>query len=56
MENIFAENLKACRMENKISQVQLAKELGVSQACVSGWEHGKTEPTLTYLWLLADIF
>ena len=52
----FAENLKILREENKMSQADLAKQLGVTQQCVSEWELNKTEPTLTYLCLLADIF
>lgn len=52
----FAENLKILREENKMSQADLAKRLGVTQQCVSEWELNKTEPTLTYLCLLADIF
>lgn len=52
----FADNLKALRTENKLSQANLAKRLGVTQQCVSEWELNVTEPTLTYLCLLADIF
>ena len=56
MENKFAENLKAFRLEKKLSQEKLAKAVGVSQQCVSKWEEGKNEPTLSYLWRLADLF
>lgn len=44
------------RAERGVSQGALAKLIGVTQQCVSEWEHGKTEPTLTYLWRLADFF
>lgn len=54
--NSFSENLKALRAEYKISQADLAKKLGVTQQCVSEWELNKTEPTLTYLCLMADVF
>ena len=30
--------------------------IGVTQQCVSEWENKNTEPTLTYLLLLADLF
>lgn len=43
-------------MEKSFSQGALAKKIGVTQQCVSEWENEKTEPTLTYLWMLADIF
>lgn len=56
METKFAENLKSLRHEKKISQGEVAKLIGVTQQCVSEWEHKKTEPTLTCLWLLADLF
>lgn len=52
----FAENLKNLRAENNMSQADLAKRLGVTQQCVSEWELGKTEPTLSYLCALADVF
>ena len=56
MEIRFAENLKILRSEKKLSQKDLANMLGVTQQCVSEWELNKTEPTLSYLWKLADIF
>lgn len=52
----FAENLKALRAENAMSQADLAKRLGVTQQCVSEWELNRTEPTLTYLCMMADVF
>lgn len=56
MNNVFATNLKTMRAEMNISQAQLAKLLNVTQQCISEWELGKTEPTLSYIWALADIF
>ena len=56
METRFAENLKSLRTERKLSQAALAKAIGVTQQCVSEWEQKRTEPTLSYLWLLADLF
>lgn len=56
MESKFSENLKIFRAEKKISQLTLAKAIGVTQQCVSEWEQKKTEPTLTYLWLISDFF
>lgn len=51
----FAENLKALRTEKGMSQGKLAEAVGVTQQCVSKWEKGE-EPTLSYLWKLADLF
>ena len=56
MESSFAENLRTLRTEQKFSQAALAKAIGVTQQCVSEWEQKRTEPTLSYLWLLADLF
>ena len=39
-----------------MSQQGLADAIGVSQQCVSDWEHGNSDPTLTYLWRMADLF
>lgn len=56
MDIRFASNLKELRKERKISQAALAKAIGVTQQCVSEWERGRIEPTLSYLWKLADLF
>jgi len=56
MEVKFGNNLKALRTENKMSQTALAKAAGVTQQCISEWEQGKMEPTLSNLWALSDIF
>lgn len=56
MKNMFATNLKALRTEANISQAKLALQLNVTQQCVSEWERGKIEPTLSYIWAIADIF
>ncbi len=52
----FSENLKMYRKQEKYNQQQLSILVGVSQQCISEWENGKIEPTLSYLWKLADIF
>ena len=56
MKKKFGENLKILRKEYDLSQGKLGEAVGVSQQCVSEWEHGNTEPTLSYLWKLADLF
>ena len=56
MKNKFGSNLKALRLENKLSQAKLAKMIGVTQQCISEWEQYKIEPTLTNLWILSDLF
>lgn len=56
MKSSFGDNLKALRLEKKLSQGKLAQMIGVTQQCVSEWENKNTEPTLTYILLLADLF
>ena len=56
MECKFAENLKQFRMEKRMSQAALAKAIGVTQQCVSEWEQKKTEPSLSSLWLISELF
>ncbi|MGN0817795.1 MAG: helix-turn-helix domain-containing protein [Candidatus Coproplasma sp.] len=54
MDNSFGKTLVAIRKEHKLTQKQVALMAGVSQQCVSEWESGKMEPTLSNLWKLAD--
>ena len=52
----FAERSRYLRKEKGISQVELAKALNVSKACVSMIEIGKNEPTAITLIKYADFF
>lgn len=52
----FHKNLYLLRKENKISQQKLGEYIGVSQQCISEWEKGDMEPTLSNLCKLADVF
>lgn len=42
---MFSARLKELRIDRKLSQQQLAKALGYSQAMIAFWEQGKHEPT-----------
>lgn len=46
--------IKELRKKNKITQVQLAEKLGVSDKTVSKWETGKGYPDITLLEPIAD--
>ncbi len=46
-------NLKRIRTEKGISQVDIARSLGVSRGFVSNVENGKTNPTLATITKLA---
>ena len=52
----FKINLKNLRLERKMGQVQLAKEIGVSKGIISLWENGLREPNMTSLIALAKFF
>lgn len=56
MENNYAKNLKSLRLERNLSQQKLAKLIDVSQQCISEWENGNIEPTMSSLWKLSDVF
>ena len=56
MNNLFAEQFHALRVERNIGQVQLAKELDVGKSIISYWEQGKSEPTLSKLIAIAKYF
>ncbi len=49
----LGKNLKRIRTEKEISQVDVARFLGVSRGFVSNLENGKTNPTLATITKLA---
>ena len=52
----FSENLIRERRARSLSQEKLAELVGVSRQTVSQWENGYTEPDLTRLRRLAELF
>lgn len=57
MEYNFLNNkIAELRVEKGLSQKQLSKEIGTSQANVSRWEKGLNEPSVIECWKLADFF
>ncbi len=52
----FGARLRELRMERNLSQMQLAKQLNISQSAIAKWELGKTEPTATAIILLSKFF
>ena len=53
---MFAEILKQLRKENKITQVDLARDLGFFHTAVVKWERGEREPNIDTLTKIADYF
>ena len=48
-------NLKSYREKNKITQMYLASQLGVSRSNISKWESGKSKPRAAMLIKLSQI-
>lgn len=52
---LFGERLRKLREEQAITQVTLAGRIGVDQAQISKWEHGRSWPTIKNLRRLAAV-
>lgn len=50
------DSLKMMRTEHAITQQQLAKKLNISLKTISHWETGYTEPSITQLISIADLY
>ena len=54
--NFFNNKIAELRKSQGLSQRQLAKEIGTSQANLSRWEQGLNEPSIIECWKIADYF
>ena len=50
------ENLKKLRRHRKLTQIELAQQIGCTQTHISDMEKGKYQPSLTLAKKLADFF
>ena len=50
------ENIKQLRLARNLSQVDLAKALGVTEESISNWENNNIQPSIDMLNLLAQFF
>lgn len=48
--------IKSLRLEKNLTQLQLGKEIGVSQKAIDYWERAVNEPKATYIAALAVYF
>ena len=55
MDLQFCKNLKSVRLENGLTQKQVAQKLGVVESCYANWEQGRTEPNLEMLRKLSTL-
>lgn len=51
----LGENLKKIRIKKNITQIEIAKTLGVNRSFVSNIENGKNNPTLSTIANLAKV-
>lgn len=56
MRILFAERLRGLMREESLTQVELAKRIGVKQNTISAWLSQKKEPCISSLWQVADYF
>jgi transcriptional regulator with XRE-family HTH domain len=52
----FKEQLTKLRKRNNMTQTDLAKMMDVKQYVISSWEIGRSEPTISQLKMLSNIF
>ena len=56
MKIMISEKIRKLRKDFSISQVTLAKELGVTKQCVSNWENDNILPSIEMLIKIAKYF
>lgn len=55
-EESFGERLKNLRLKENLSQMELAKKLGVGKSVISKWERGESEASLSNLIRIVKFF
>ncbi len=53
---MIGKQIKELRLERKLSQAALAKQIGVSQKAIDYWERGINEPKASYIVALHEFF
>ena len=56
MENNFASNLKHLRVQNKLTQEELASKLGKDYSTIGKWELGQRTPVMSDVIKIAELF
>ena len=52
----IGDKIKELRLENKLTQMQLANLIGVSQKAIDYWERNVNEPKASYIIALVKVF
>lgn len=53
---MIADRIKFLREQQKLTQTELAKKLGITRSSVNAWEIGISVPSTQYIVELAEIF
>lgn len=53
--SVFSDRLKELRKKNRLTQKELAEQIGIKQNSYSDWETGKNEPNLENIVKLSKI-
>ena len=53
---MIAERIRSLREEKKITQSDLAKQLGITRSSVNAWEMGISVPSTQYIVELSEVF
>lgn len=53
---MVADRIKVLREQQKLTQAQLARQLGITRSSVNAWEMGISVPSTQYIVELANIF
>ncbi len=56
IKSIFAKNLVDLRVENNMTQLELAEKLNYTDKAVSKWERGESVPDITVLISISELF
>lgn len=56
MDKRFCDNLKAVRKQTGMTQKQVSVHLGVVESCYANCEQGRTEPSISSLRTLCEVF
>lgn len=53
---MVADRIRSLREQRKLTQAELAKQLGITRSSVNAWEQGISVPSTQYIVELAGIF
>lgn len=53
---MLSQKIRSIRMSRNMSQVELAKKLGVTKQSVSNWENDNIQPSIDMLIKLTEVF